>query len=330
MRSCIVLALISLILLVGCAERQPLQKTLTAAGLTVELEAVPGQMGRRECSKLMNITAKALQKRLKLFLSEEGEIERLNRERGPMEVSPPTYELIELAVGLHRVTDDAWDARSGEVRGLWGFDEGEPSPPDSSSLAGAVEKARQTRILLLDDNSIGLQGEGRLYLRRLAVGRALDEAAQAMIDGGVEAGMITADGIHRTWGQPEPTEEWHIIVQDPGKGDIQYRIDLLEGGLCRIGLHRVGAGGEPQADLDLLDPKTGCPPEEIIGIAAWSTGTATAATFAEAMSVMGRLEAFEWIAECDTIAVFFITEDGSGYRAESDPVMSSRVNVYMP
>ena len=324
------LFLTSLILATGCAEQAPLQKTLTAAGITVKIEMVPGQLGRRACSRLMNSAADTLQQRLKLFLGKENEIERLNRERGPVEVSSSTYALLKLAEGLTHFTDGAWDARSGEVRKLWEFSENEPSSPDTVSLAKAVEKSQGTKIHLIEDDKVSLEGEGTFYLRRLAIGRSLDEAAGLMIEGGVAAGMLSADGIYRTWGRPDPVKEWFVIIQNPAKDSLQYRIDLIEGGLCHIGLRRVGVEGEYKNDFDLLDPRTGQPPEETIGIAAWATSSATAASFAEAMAVMGRVEALKWIAGCDTIAAFFITDEASGYRVESDPLMARRVNTYLP
>lgn len=335
MRFIAVLPLAAIILWVsGCSESPFSSRTFEAYGVSGLIKIDPGALEHKKCNELMDQAVKVFDQRLELAGAPDGELAMLNNQRGPVKISPQLKDLLTFAEDMRTATESAWDSRFGAVAELWGLDSSSPSVPDGEVLYNAVQQAVSTKIVFFENNEVSLEGDGKIDLRRLATGWAIDGAAQVLIDGSIPAGMVTADEVYRLWGKSELEELGRIEVKLPEFDSTQYNIEPAAGGVCTITLSHINVSQNEKVYHNLLDTQTGFPMDELIGVSVWSKTAAEASILAEAMFILGHSGAVTWRDLRHTggfeAGLFIISPDDLGYTAEGDEVMSQWVNVYVP
>ena len=294
--------------LCGCDGDKPLSLKRSSNGYTLEIQMIQGSLERGECTRFMKAGADAFSARLDLALGKDSLIEKLNRERGPKEVSP------ELRGFLTRVKDLKAEIKNVQAQ-LLDIRHRLPGTDSSEVKSSPVKEVSASEVrIVLDGDSVTLDGEGYLELGSAVVGWAVDGAAQAMLDGGVEAAFITTGDITRLWGQPDPERKWNLTVKASPDDSTEYRISPDAGGLYRID------DGKNESD-------TG---RNLIKLIVWAPDAMRACMFGETLYTMGRGELLRCVQMMESIGVFFIRMEGSEMIAESDFRMSSWVSMRMP
>lgn len=172
----------------------------------------------------------------------DSDVGRLNRAAGRrVEVHPWTFEVLELALELHRASAGVFDVTV--------------MPPARDAAPG--------RLVLLPGPAARLLGpEARLDLGGIAKGYAVDRALSALRTTGAGAGVVNAGGDIAAFGP----EEVPVSVRDPRRPDrLLWRLHLRDAALASSGGRHDPAHGREVAAPAVLHPATRRPAPGVAG-----------------------------------------------------------------
>jgi thiamine biosynthesis lipoprotein ApbE len=296
-------------LIIGCGGNKPVELKRTVGDYKLTIKAVPDGVGAGKCRRLMANAADTFKKRLNDISGEASIIDKINLKRDSIEVSPEIYRLMARVVELRAATDNRWNPFPGEALKSQGIGENAGSQSSADTLEQVYPQAAQTNLKLLGGNFVGLEGSGSLKLGRAALGWALDEAAKVMLDGGVKAGFLGADGVYRYWGRSVDQVKWHVDVNALPADSAAFVIETDSGGLCEIRFENLG---EQHAGM--------------INLTVWAPDAMRACLLAETMSAMDRTRLLAWSEATPDIGVFLIRREAVGVIGETNSRMSDWVS----
>jgi len=281
----------------------------------------------RSPSRLLSKAFETFKRKLTTISGAEGGIARLNRERGPVEVSTELRDFLRRVEQLMKETQGRYEPRLGELAELWSSGADTAVRADSTRLVEAMKRALATEIVLLDDGRVQLTGRGRLAVQRAGIGWAVDGAAETLMRGEVASGVVSAAGIWRVWGRRESGDKWQVLMDSPEGDTLQYRIEPDDGALCLV----KSASGIADARLSpVIDPASGRPAGASPEVVIWAADAVSAVAYAEAALALDRDAVFGWLDQRDDIGVLYFYHDPMGCTAEADPRMSNWFNSYLP
>ncbi len=321
----------AVLLAIGCNRSDLIKKTVNVQDYSFEITVLSRSA---ELNNALDEAEKALKRRVSVFKGAKSELAQLNILRGPMAVSPEFEDLLKKVSQYSDVTNHVWNPVDGKLRRLWGLDKHDPYYPPPDSLMTALDEISLTLLVRPDSGQAQLTGVGLLDLDRMALGWAVDGAAEAMLAAGVKSGMISIGSIYRTWGAPGPERRWEVPVYSPEKDSLRYRMEPPAGGMVEINLDRDGFSIGDSRFLPIFDIETGMPLSEPFSATATAPSCAEAAALAEASLNMTRSEVFDELLkrlQPDSVGFFIIySHDVLGYSAEASPLLSSRITVDVP
>ena len=326
----IMFALVVSLVLQGCSGDASLSLKRETEGYHFTVKAIESRISQGKCSNLMEKAFEVFKNRIEMIESDNGALKKLNSERVSVEVPVDLYGLLSEVESFHAATENLWDARIGGLRELWGIDSNVSLTPGSEELDSALQAAQQTEIELLDGNRVSLKGDGLLYFGRVALGWAVDGAAQVMIEGGIGTGSVEVDGIHRLWGMGLPKEDRVMTVRPLLNDSTIYSIAADPGGLCSIYLRDVKIGIDGEELTGLINPVSGMPVPGYLNLTAWAPDATAACLYAEAMYVMKPVRLMRWAEMKDSVGVFIVKDDAIGMVAETDSRMDAWVTLNLP
>ncbi|MCR4414561.1 MAG: FAD:protein FMN transferase [Thermoguttaceae bacterium] len=264
----------------------------------------------------------ALEAQLSYF-RQESDISRINRAAAlePVEVEPRLFDLLRLAMTLHRQTGGAYDITATPLWEIWGFARRKGTLPDDEAIAHAKELVGGDLVDLDPDRStIRFRRPGvKLNLGSLGKGYALDCAAEVLEAAGIgdfllHAGQssILARGTRLEAG-PETAGEsrpgWTVGIPHPLRPDrrwaevrLHHRALGTSGGAFQSFRH----GGKRY--VHILDPRTGRPAEGTIAVTVLAPTAALADALSTAFFVMGPEPARQYCTEHPEIAAIIFCE----------------------
>jgi thiamine biosynthesis lipoprotein len=226
------------------------------------------------------------------------EIARVNAlaARQAVRVSPPVFELLELAQRLHQETGGVFDIALGPLVRCWGFMGGQGQMPEPEQLAQARALAGMRHLSLdRDDFSVRFDCEGVMIdLGAIGKGYAIDCAARTLRESGVTSALLHG-GTSTTYaiGAPPEAEAWQVAVAAPpgieGQGPpsqviVRLRDEALS--VSAVWGRSFDAGGKTYGHV--LDPRTGRPAARaVLAAVALPSATETDA-LSTALLVAGR------------------------------------------
>jgi len=154
--------------------------------------------------------------------TEDSEISRVNREAGDraVAVSGVTFEVLQKAMEVSRLSEGAFDITVGPLVELWRSAGERNSMPTGKELAEARSKIGYEKVILDEQNRtarFAVDGM-RLDLGGIAKGYGIDKAVEAMRKAGAIGGMVDVGGDIRCFGPPSQSKKaWRIALQDPAQ-----------------------------------------------------------------------------------------------------------------
>lgn len=226
---------------------------------------------------------------------DESELVELNRHaaRGPFEVSPELFDLLQQCDRLHAETDGAFDPTSGPLSHVWGFYRREGRMPSAAERAEALARVGWTHVVLEPERKTArFTGEGmELNANSIGKGYALDRAAEVLRSEGVNDSLmhggrstLLARGNNRTL----PDGGWKAGLRDPLDPDRR----LAEFTLRDEALSTSGSGTqffehEGRQYGHLIDPRTGWPAEGLYSATIIAPTAAEADALSTAAYILG-------------------------------------------
>ena len=230
---------------------------------------------------------------------DDSEISQVNREgfKRAVEVSEPTYEVLQKAVEFSKLTGGAFDITVGPLVDLWRSAEEANSVPTDAELAEARSRVGYDK-LILDGNEMTVRFavEGmRLDLGGIAKGYAIDRAVEAMRKEGALGGMVDIGGDIQCFGAPpEGKDRWRIGLQDSRavggdteQGQILMVLELTDAAVATSGDYQRFVFIEGERYSHIIDTETGYGSDELTSVTIIGKSAIDADLLATAVSVMG-------------------------------------------
>ncbi len=211
----------------------------------------------------------------------------------PVNVSDPTFEILQTAVDYGRLTNGAFDVTVGPLIEVWQTAADANRAPDPSQLEKALAKVGFKKIHLDPNNkTVRLGAEGmELDLGGIAKGYAIDRAIAALKEAGAEGGMVDVGGDIRCFGTPaDGKKHWLIGLQDPDLSKTEQNLLVLKLGDAAVatsGDYRrfVLIGDERHSHI--IDTHTGQSAAKLSSATVITEKAVDADALATAVSVLG-------------------------------------------
>jgi len=275
--------LISLLLLIGCENKQQ-GKQISETRLLLDTYCtitIHGDVDNGLLDEAFALCAEL--ERLFSITIEGSDIWRINHAEGePVEIHSRTAEVIKAGLEFSELSDRMFDIAIGRLTRLWDFGSGEQHIPSDADIETALQSVEHAEIFV-DGNSIRIAkplrqaiidgdiirhteppGEN-LYawidLGAIAKGYIADLIAGFLIERGVSGAMIDLGGDVVTVGNRVDGNPWRIALRKPF-GSMDEWIGIVEASDVAV----VSSGiYERQFEMDgiiyhhILDPNTGMP-----------------------------------------------------------------------
>lgn len=223
---------------------------------------------RAKMSKAMD-DAFAEVRRLDSLLSNykpESEWSRVNREaaRGPVKVSPESFDLLRQCAEYSRRSEGAFDITVGPLMKVWGFYKGTGMLPRPEAVSAALTHVGYRHMLLdaasgtvrFDRPGVELDPGG------IGKGYAVDRMAGVLRRSGFDTALVAGAGssIFGLGAPPGEPQGWRVKIPDPGdtrKSVAEVR--LKDSSLSTSGSYEKFFWAEGRIYSHIMDPRTGYP-----------------------------------------------------------------------
>ncbi|MEO8479909.1 MAG: DUF2271 domain-containing protein [Gemmatimonadota bacterium] len=222
----------------------------------------------------------------------------------------------------HAASGGAYTARVSALTTLWSAAAQRGQVPSTTALAAAVAQI-QTPAWQIDPTSgaITLLAPGPLDLNSLGKGFILDQVVRAVrakvprLDGG----LINIGGDIRTWGAPANAPCWQVGVIDPrdpfDNGAPLVRLRLGAAAISSSGSYARGVDIAGVHHSHIIDPRTGQPADDVLGVTVIATDNATANALSTTLSVLGPIDGQRLLATVPGASALWVTRDAGVVRS---------------
>jgi len=278
----------------GSAHDEPVvavRRCQAVMGTTCSLAVVVPLGNRDEAARLLSRTEKALREveaRMSCWLA-DSEISRLNAAGAgqPIELSPPSLEILLAARDACDATDGAFDATCGPVLQVWREAVQQQREPTQGQIDAARSATGWHHLELTDRQAVKHLAQARVDLGGIAKGYAIHRAAQILWAEDVEGGQVEVGGDVACFGHPPHEESWGVDIQDPFGPGVLLKLRLSEQAVCTSGNYArfFQIGGRRYSHI--IDPRTGRPVEGVVSATVVAANAMTADVWATALSALG-------------------------------------------
>jgi len=293
-------------MLIGCGPDGVISRDGKILDVPYEI-SIFAKSGSSRARSLASDAIDVMEKRFKALQPDRGEIGRLNEDRSISDLSSEVAAALAFADSMRIATRGTYDYRQGALKKLWRLVDRKPTPPAPVELASALAKSLELS-LTVEGNRATLSGEGTIDLGDVAAGFAVDGAAQVLIDGGISCAQVKLGNVTRIWGAKDnDTVKWRMEFPPPPPEDsIWYVLTPPDGALCSYSKAIDGFEYLDRQYPRLIDPRDGLPSDSAITVASWAPDGASAGALGQALFVMGRRLAFEWLLPDERYGIFII------------------------
>jgi thiamine biosynthesis lipoprotein len=229
----------------------------------------------------------------------DSEISQVNREayEKPVQVSEPTFEVLQRSIEFSKMTDGAFDVTVGPLVALFRKAKETKVAPSEEQITQAKLKVGFEKLKLDSENkTVQFSEKGMLLdLGGIAKGYAIDKAIETARRCGAVGAMVDIGGDVRCFGlPPKGRDHWLIGLQDPNSA-----IEGMEGGGLRLVLkvtnEAVATSGDYQQFViiegkrysHIMNRRTGKSAESLSSVTIIADNATDADALATAVSVMG-------------------------------------------
>jgi FAD:protein FMN transferase len=225
------------------------------------------------------------------------------RTTNAMAVPWPVLTLSRWAAEISQATDGAYDITVGPLVKLWGFGPAprRSEPPSDEEIATMLPVVSWRKLEILDGMLHKQHPAMEIDLSSIAVGWAIDQAAQQLERRGYTNFLVEAGGELRARGR------WNIAIEHP-----QRTCTLVNESLGTSGTYRRNfrMGGREYSHL--IDPRTGRPiTHRTVSVSVRHADCAHADAWAAALNVLG-IESGRPLAERLNLPAQFVVEQSDG------------------
>ena len=248
----------------------------------------------------------------------------VNRNAGlaPTPVPDELRRVIARAIEIGDLTDGAFDPTWAAMWGLWDFNAQQPRVPADAEIAARLALIDYTAVQVDDDaGTVALPRAGMFIgLGGIAKGYALDRAAAALREAGINSFLLSAGGQivvgdPRVDGPPPggAARPWRVGIRDPrGPGDDSFAtLDLTNSGISTTGDYERSFMLDGVRYHHVLDPRTGRPSHGVRAVSVVSPDATLADALSTALMILGVERGMELVESLEGVEAVFIDDLGA-------------------
>ncbi|MFH1776849.1 MAG: FAD:protein FMN transferase [Candidatus Omnitrophota bacterium] len=217
-------------------------------------------------------------------------------------------EIVTVVAAALQVAKDAnalFDITVAPLIDLWGFNENEPHLPSQQQIRETLTKVGYEHlsinngILEKDNPDIAIDLGG------IAKGYAVSEAVKVLKASGISAALVDAGGDVYAMGK-KGRMSWHIGIQAPRQENLLGYLEIEDLAVMGSGDYERFFMKDGKRYHHILNPKTGCPADELAGITVVYPDPMLADAWATALFVLGPKKGMEIVAKIPRMEVMFV------------------------
>ncbi len=233
------------------------------------------------------------------FYRPSSDVSRINARaaENPVRVEPRLFRLLQTAQRLHAATEGTFDLTVAPLMKCWGFVGGTGRRPDPDTLAEARSRTGMHLVTLNEtDFTVAFARPGVLLdLGAIGKGYAVEEAAQILVDAGVECAFLHGgtSTIHAI-GTPPDEACWNVAIPHPDadaaapdQDDILAVVPLKDEALSVSAVWGKAFEDDGQTYGHVLDPRSGHPVDGAVLTAVAAPSATTCDALSTALLVLG-------------------------------------------
>ena len=225
---------------------------------------------------------------------------------------------IRLAERISRMSGGSYDITVKPLVEAWGFirSKGEDNPNIDSILTFVGHD----KIRIDGGRLVKSDPRVQIDLNSIAKGYTVDMAARMLERHGITDYIVEIGGEIRCRGVSPRGDDWVVGIDSPVDGNndpgrsLQNRLALRNMSMATSGNYRryhTDPAGNKVAHT--IDPRTGRSSlSQLLSVTVMRPECAEADALSTMLLAMGRSEAMEFVRQADTLAVYFIMDDGRG------------------
>jgi len=237
---------------------------------------------------------------------------------GPIEVSRPTFQVLEASQHYTRLSGGALDVTVQPLVELWGFYRVErTSIPPPLEIQAVLPRVGIDRMDLVGTEQTAALAEGsRLDLGGIAKGYAIDRAVAALRARGVPAALVDLGGNIGVLGQPPGERPWAVGIQHPRGNELIGLLQFRGGAIATSGDYDRYFEVQGKRFSHLVDPRTGWPAEDLYSVTVVAPNATAADALSTAAFVLGPEHGMALLAACEGVQGVLIQPSGEEENQE--------------
>lgn len=280
----------------GCEQR--VKKTQFLFGTVVDITVIAKTKSDQSAIDKAFSIMKDLDNKFSIY-NRSSEVSKINQNAGQsaVKVSDDTFNILEKAYKFSQLSEGAFDISIGSIVDLWGFGTAKNRIPTDDEINGKLSLVDYKKISLDRLNkTVKLIDKGmKIDLGAIAVGYAVDKAVKILKENGVENALVNGGGEIYAFGSPPKKSAWRVGIQHPRKPNgIIGTIDLKDKAISTSGDYENYFEVNSNRYCHILDPKTGKPVRDIMGVTVVADNTISADVLSTAIMVMGVKEGMKF------------------------------------
>ncbi|MBK7405713.1 MAG: FAD:protein FMN transferase [Phycisphaerales bacterium] len=233
---------------------------------------------------------------------------------GPVVVPADLRAVIQRGLQLGETTEGAFDITWAALWGLWDFKAEDPHPPDQTEIDARLTRIDYRRVRVDDAaGTVYLEQPGMLIgLGGIAKGAALDRAAAALREAGIEDFLLSAGGQvlgggHRPGGDP-----WRIGVRDPrGPSDDYFAtLTISDASISTSGDYERYFIWHGTRYHHILDPRTRWPCRGLRSVSVISADATLADGLSTGLMILGLDRGIALVESMPGVEALFVDDRG--------------------
>lgn len=247
----------------------------------------------------------------------DSELSRLNRHEITT-VSAPLGELISYGIEYGQLSGGSFDISIGSVSSLWDFTSGNPSVPDTSDIAGALEYVGYDRITLAKNEdgtyNVSIPDKMMLDLGAIAKGYIADRIKDYLTDNGVKSALINLGGNVLCIGNRPDNSAFNVRVRRPFAESSAYicSVNASDMSVVSSGTYERCFTYGGNFYHHILNPADGYPYNNgLTQVTIFSKTSVTGDCMSTACFTLGLDKGLSLVENTDGVEAVFVTEDGS-------------------
>jgi thiamine biosynthesis lipoprotein len=204
-----------------------------------------------------------------------------------VKLADQTLDVLRIAHDFTPASDGSFDVTVRPMLELWKAAGLARRLPTADEIASARELVGWRHFEFADGGVRKLTDGAGIDLGGIAKKYAIDLAAEAMQQAGLDGGMVNVGGDIRVFGLSPQDRPWRIGIRDPFGEQTLAQVEIRDGSVCTSGNYERFVMIEGRRRSHIVDARTGEPADMVPSVTVVGPRALEAGLWATALSILG-------------------------------------------